>query len=73
VEGLDLFSPIHLVIILAVALLIFGPRRLPEIGTGLGKTIRSFRSAMNGEEEAGLPPAPPKDGPDREEKSSQAQ
>lgn len=73
VEELDLFSPIHLVILLAVALLIFGPRRLPEIGSGLGKTIRSFRAAMNGEEEAGHPPALPKDSPDQEGKSSQAQ
>lgn len=71
-EELDLFSPIHLVIILAVALLIFGPRRLPEIGSGLGKTIRSFRAAMNGEEEA-APAALPKDASDREGRSSQAQ
>ena len=43
---MDLLSPVHLVIILAIALLFFGPKRLPEIGQGLGKTIREFRKAM---------------------------
>jgi sec-independent protein translocase protein TatA len=32
-----------------VALLIFGPKRLPEIGSGLGKSIRAFRASMEGE------------------------
>lgn len=43
---MDLFTPVHLVIILAIALLLFGPKRLPEIGQGLGKTLREFRKAM---------------------------
>jgi sec-independent protein translocase protein TatA len=52
---MDLLSPVHLVIILAVALLIFGPKRLPEIGSGLGKTIREFRKSMNDiQQDAGL-------------------
>ncbi len=38
-------QPTHLVIILVVALLIFGPSRLPEIGRAMGKTIREFQSA----------------------------
>ncbi len=36
-------QPIHLVVIFIVALLIFGPRRLPEIGRGIGKAINEFR------------------------------
>lgn len=44
---LDIFSPIHLIVLLVVALLVFGPKRLPEIGAGLGKTIRNFKAAMN--------------------------
>ncbi len=36
-------QPIHLVAIFVVALLIFGPRRLPEIGRGIGKAINEFR------------------------------
>jgi sec-independent protein translocase protein TatA len=38
-------QPTHLIIILIVALLIFGPSRLPEIGRAFGKTIREFQSA----------------------------
>ncbi len=38
-------QPLHLLVILIVALLIFGPSRLPEIGRAFGKTIREFQSA----------------------------
>lgn len=38
-------QPTHLVIILVVALLIFGPSRLPELGKAIGKTIKEFQSA----------------------------
>lgn len=37
----------EMAIILVVALLIFGPRKLPEIGSSLGKAIRSFKQAAN--------------------------
>ena len=39
-------------LILGVVLLIFGPRRLPELGNTLGKAIRNFRDAISGVEEA---------------------
>ncbi|TVR90363.1 MAG: twin-arginine translocase TatA/TatE family subunit [Spirochaetaceae bacterium] len=41
------FGPMELVIILAIALLIFGPKKLPEIGRALGKTIREFKAHTN--------------------------
>lgn len=44
IEGL--LQPSHLLIILVVALFIFGPKKLPELGQGLGKGIRSFRDSM---------------------------
>ncbi len=44
----DLLSPMHVIILLLVALLIFGPKRLPEIGSGLGKAIRDFKNTING-------------------------
>jgi sec-independent protein translocase protein TatA len=44
IEGL--LTPSHLIIILVVALFIFGPKKLPELGQGLGKGIRSFRDSM---------------------------
>lgn len=51
IEGL--LQPSHLLIVLAVALLVFGPKKLPELGQGLGKGIRSFKDSMKiGSEEA---------------------
>jgi sec-independent protein translocase protein TatA len=44
-EGL--FQPMHLIIILAIVLLIFGPGKLPELGAGLGKSIKAFKKALN--------------------------
>jgi len=43
----NLFQPAHLLVILFIALLVFGPKKLPELGKGLGEGIRSFKSAMN--------------------------
>jgi sec-independent protein translocase protein TatA len=43
-EGL--FQPMHLVLILGLALLVFGPKKLPELGRGLGEGIRGFRGAI---------------------------
>ena len=41
----------EIIIIIAILLLIFGARRLPEIGTSMGKGIRTFKSALMGEED----------------------
>jgi sec-independent protein translocase protein TatA len=46
IEGL--FQPTHLAILLAIALLIFGGSKLPELGQGLGKGIRGFKDALRG-------------------------
>ena len=43
-EGL--FQPMHLLFILVIGLIFFGPGRLPELGAGLGKGIREFKKAM---------------------------
>ena len=43
----DLLSPLHIALLLIVALLIFGPRRLPELGGAVGKTIREFQKSMH--------------------------
>jgi sec-independent protein translocase protein TatA len=47
----DILQPTHLIFILVVALLVLGPKRLPEAGRALGKGLRDFRSAMSGEED----------------------
>jgi sec-independent protein translocase protein TatA len=41
----------HLLLILLIVLIIFGGKRLSEIGEGLGKSIRSFKKAISGEYE----------------------
>lgn len=49
-EGL--FQPMHLVVILFIALLVFGPKKLPELGKGLGDGIRSFKDSMRNRDES---------------------
>ena len=47
IEGL--FQPMHLLLIVGLALLVFGPKKLPELGKGLGDGIRGFKAAISGE------------------------
>ena len=42
----DLLQPRHLLVILAIVLLLFGPQKLPELGKGLGAGIRNFRDSL---------------------------
>ncbi len=52
-EGL--FQPLHLIVILFIVLIIFGPGKLPELGEGLGKGIKSFKKALKeGQETAAI-------------------
>ncbi len=44
----ELLTPTHLIVVLVVALLIFGPRKLPELGKGLGEGMRGFKDAIKG-------------------------
>ena len=43
-EGL--FQPMHLLVIFLIALLVFGPKKLPELGKGLGEGIRALKDGM---------------------------
>jgi sec-independent protein translocase protein TatA len=51
------FSPIHWLIVLAVILLLFGGRKIPELAKGLGEGIRNFKDGMAGTSHT--PPPPP--------------
>jgi sec-independent protein translocase protein TatA len=46
----DILQPTHLIFVLVVALLVLGPKRLPEVGRSLGKGLRDFKSALSGDE-----------------------
>jgi len=48
-EGL--FQPMHLLVIFGIALLVFGPKKLPELGKGIGEGIRGFKAAMRPDED----------------------
>jgi len=55
-------TPLHLIVILVIALLIVGPGKLPQTGEALGKAIRGFRDAADGKGEAtAAPTAAPAD------------
>jgi sec-independent protein translocase protein TatA len=43
-------GPLELVVVLIIALVIFGPKRLPELGRSMGKGIREFRSSVSGKD-----------------------
>jgi len=49
-------GPIELGIILAIVVVMFGARRLPEIGSGMGKAISNFKSGMSGKDEIDVTP-----------------
>jgi sec-independent protein translocase protein TatA len=43
----ELLQPTHLLLVLLVALLLFGPRRLPELGRSIGRGLREFKEAVS--------------------------
>ncbi len=49
--GRGLFQPMHLLLILVIVLVIFGPGKLPALGESLGKSIRGFKKAMSEKDE----------------------
>ncbi|MGC1455391.1 MAG: twin-arginine translocase TatA/TatE family subunit [Nitrospirota bacterium] len=49
--GRGLFQPMHLILILVIVLIIFGPGKLPELGESLGKSIKGFKKAMSEKDE----------------------
>jgi len=51
-EGL--FQPMHLLVIFFIALLVFGPKKLPELGKGIGEGIRALKDGMK---ESSIEPA----------------
>lgn len=44
-------GPLEIVVVLIIALIVFGPKRLPELGRSLGKGIREFRGSIGGDDD----------------------
>jgi len=65
----DLLQPWHLIVLAVVAFLLFGAKRLPELGKGLGERLKGFREGIRGisdpppptntAQQQSTPPAPP--------------
>jgi len=53
-EGL--LQPTHLLLILGIMLIMFGPKKLPELGRGLGEAIRGFRDGLHPKSSEAEPP-----------------
>jgi sec-independent protein translocase protein TatA len=49
--GTGLLQPVHLIILLVIALVVLGPKRLPEVGKSLGAGMRGFRDSISGADE----------------------
>jgi sec-independent protein translocase protein TatA len=46
--GAGLLQPTHIIFVIAIALLVFGPKKLPEMGRSIGNGIREFKESMDG-------------------------
>ncbi len=53
-SGLE--SPMHLLVVLIVAVLVLGPKKLPEVGRSLGSGMRQFKASLEGGEREPTPP-----------------
>lgn len=56
-EGL--FQPMHLLVIFFIALLVFGPKKLPELGKGIGEGLRALKDGMKSSSEPSKEPPGP--------------
>jgi sec-independent protein translocase protein TatA len=59
------FSIFHWLVVLAIVLIFFGGRRIPEVMKGLGEGIRNFKDGMSGTSSTTAPPAPPVQTPEK--------
>jgi sec-independent protein translocase protein TatA len=53
------FQPLHWLLVIGIIMILFGPKKLPELGKGLGESIRGFREALSGSEHPTTPAANP--------------
>ena len=56
-------GPLEIIIVLVIVLIIFGPKRLPDLGRSLGRGMREFKDSVTGKDKDELPEAPPRTSP----------
>ena len=49
--GAGLLQPTHIIFVIVIALLVFGPKRLPEMGRSLGRGMREFKDSISGKDD----------------------
>jgi sec-independent protein translocase protein TatA len=64
---MDLFSPMHILLIMFVLVLLFGGKKIPELMRGLGQGVREFKKASNAEDAAEKEPALPEKDPEKQD------
>jgi sec-independent protein translocase protein TatA len=62
-------GPLEIVIVLIIVLIVFGPKRLPDLGRSLGRGLREFKDSVSGENKEELPAATRHSAPDEAEKT----
>ena len=62
-------GPLEIVIILVIVLLIFGPKRLPDLGRSLGRGMREFKDSVSGKDKDDEPAELPRSEPARSEQA----
>ena len=61
--GEGIFQPLHILLIVGIALLLFGPSKFADLGKGLGEGIRNFKSAIKEKDDKDKEPPKPQPGP----------
>jgi sec-independent protein translocase protein TatA len=62
-------GPLEIIIVLIIVLIVFGPKRLPDLGRSLGRGMREFKDSVTGDEKEELPAAKEHAGPVEAEKA----
>jgi sec-independent protein translocase protein TatA len=57
-------GPLEIIVILVIVLIVFGPKRLPDLGRSLGRGMREFKDSVTGKDKDELPEASPAEQPE---------
>jgi sec-independent protein translocase protein TatA len=66
-------GPLEIIIVLVIVLVIFGPKRLPDLGRSLGRGMREFKDSVTGKDQDELPSGPAEEKPEARSTSAAAE